>query len=109
MSSNEHSSGGGGFSHGFLIGAIIGGALVFLLGTKKGKNLLKTITEEGLEVFSGFEDFIEDEADYENTQTAMPQKEKSHEEATSATNGSAVSSKEEDKPRRFFRRVIRKN
>lgn len=54
---------GGGFSHGFLLGVILGGGLVFLLGTNKGKKLLKTITEEGLEGIADFEDFVEDEAE----------------------------------------------
>ena len=33
-------------------GAIIGGGLVFILGTKKGKKILKMITEEGVEGLS---------------------------------------------------------
>ena len=36
------------FVNGFLLGALIGAGVVFLLGTKKGKRLLKTISEEGL-------------------------------------------------------------
>lgn len=54
---------GGGFSHGFILGALIGGGIVFLFGTKKGKKLLKTITEEGLEGIAELEDFVEDEAE----------------------------------------------
>ena len=45
---NEHK--GGGFLAGFFWGVVIGAALVFLLGTKKGKRLLKVISEEGLEL-----------------------------------------------------------
>ncbi len=41
---------GGSFFAGFLWGIIIGAALVFFLGTKKGKRLLKVISEEGLEL-----------------------------------------------------------
>ncbi len=40
------------FFDGFLWGAIIGGGLVFILGTKKGKKILKMITEEGVEGLS---------------------------------------------------------
>jgi hypothetical protein len=44
----------GRFSNGFLLGLIIGGGLVFLLGTKTGKAILKTVSEEGLEGLTGF-------------------------------------------------------
>ena len=45
---NNHSQGGS--FNAFLWGLIIGGGAVFLFGTKKGKKILKTITEEGLEL-----------------------------------------------------------
>ena len=38
----------GRFSDGMLLGMLIGGAAVFLLGTKRGNKILKTITEDGL-------------------------------------------------------------
>lgn len=58
--SNNGSRNGGSFFNGFLWGAILGGGLVFLLGTKKGKQLLKVITERGLEGISEISDLIED-------------------------------------------------
>lgn len=74
----EHSSGGG-FLNGLLLGLLIGGGAVFLFGTKKGKRLLKLITEEGLEGISELENFIEDEADYQEEpfvrqKVSVPQK-----------------------------------
>lgn len=51
----------GGFLFGFLIGLALGGGAVFLLGTKRGKNILKTLTEEGFERLSSLEDLLEDE------------------------------------------------
>lgn len=48
---NNNSSGGG-----FLFGMLIGGALVFLVGTNKGRRILKSLTEEG---FEGLSDIIE--------------------------------------------------
>ena len=39
----------GRFTDGFLLGALVGGFAVFLLGTHKGKKLLKAITDEGFE------------------------------------------------------------
>ena len=40
------------FFDGFLLGLILGGSLVFLFGTKTGKNLVKIISEHGLEGLS---------------------------------------------------------
>lgn len=45
---NNNKSGNNFFS-GFLLGALVGAAIVFLLGTAKGKRLLKVITQEGTE------------------------------------------------------------
>src|SRR3972149_6007772 len=58
------------FFDGLLIGLILGGAAVFLLGTKSGKNLLKIISEQGLEGISDLmeqygQDLDEDDLDQE--------------------------------------------
>lgn len=45
------------FFNGFIVGLIIGAAAVFLFGTEKGKKILKTISDEGLEKLS---DLIEE-------------------------------------------------
>jgi hypothetical protein len=37
------------FPGGFLFGVLIGAAIVFLLGTEKGKKVLKTISENGMD------------------------------------------------------------
>ncbi len=50
---------------GFLWGAILGGGVVFLLGTKRGKKLLKKVTEEGLEGISQIEELVEEGNDEE--------------------------------------------
>lgn len=49
----ENNNSGNKFFSGFLWGAIIGGGLVFLLSTKKGKKLLQLISDKGLEGLSG--------------------------------------------------------
>lgn len=46
---NDNRSSGNNFFSGFLLGALVGAAIVFLLGTKKGKKILKAISEEGSE------------------------------------------------------------
>lgn len=92
----------GKFSNGFLLGLIIGAALVFFLGTEKGKKLLKTISEDGLESLS---EFFEEEADYEEFVEPLPKDVKSSHSSKDIkqedqTNGQV------QKPvkRRFFRR-----
>ena len=58
----------GRFSNGFLLGLVIGGGLVFLLGTDSGKRILKTISEEGLENLTTF---LED-LDIEDLEEEIP-------------------------------------
>src|SRR5882762_8460619 len=60
---HDHAHSGGGFSNGFLLGSLIGGGLVFLLGTKKGKEVLKTLTENGFEGVSELKDLLNEEED----------------------------------------------
>lgn len=69
---NNHSnqSKGPGFINGFLWGAIIGAGVVFLLGTKKGKNILKVISEEGLELSELFSEEVQEDE--------QPKKEEHH-------------------------------
>lgn len=51
---------GGGLSSGFLLGVIVGVIITLLLTTKRGKKLLKMITEEGMQKFSNLEDVFND-------------------------------------------------
>ena len=51
---------GGKFSDGFLLGLIVGGVAVFLLGTEKGKKLLKVMTQEGGDALSNFLEELEE-------------------------------------------------
>lgn len=74
---NNNGNSNGGFMTGLLLGALIGGGAVFLLGTKKGKKLLKTISEEGLEGISELGDFIENEEEaYEDDEEIAAEKPK---------------------------------
>jgi gas vesicle protein len=62
---NEVNKSGGNFLSGFLIGALVGAAVVFFLGTKKGKRILKIISEKGLDNVSNILDKVEKTADLE--------------------------------------------
>ncbi len=101
----------GHFSQGFLLGALVGGAEIFLLGTKKGNKILKTLTEDG---FEGLTNLIEE---FEKTQDGVlpkpvkitkkeegpkpEQVEQVVEEKIEISNGNGFS---ETHPRRFFKR-----
>ncbi len=54
------------FSDGFLWGLLIGGGVVFLLGTKKGNEILRLITEEGAEKINQAIEEIKSEIDDAN-------------------------------------------
>lgn len=103
MENNNNNNSGNNFFSGFLIGALVGAAVVFLLGTKKGKKLLKAISEGGqdnisniLEEASKTED--SDETYEEETEDIVPKRE------------FAIKAKSVEKPkaRRFFRGISRR-
>ncbi len=58
-------------SSGFILGLIIGGAAVFLLGTDKGRKILKSLTEEGFGEFSQFIERAEEEIE-DQDEVAVP-------------------------------------
>jgi len=63
---DKHEHHGGGFGNGFILGLIVGAALVFFLFTEKGKKLLKMISEEGIAGVEEFKELLdmEDEEEY---------------------------------------------
>lgn len=67
MSNEYKNHSGNGFFNGLVMGAVFGGACVFLFGTKKGKQVLKTLTENGLENFSDITEMFSDEDDSDST------------------------------------------
>lgn len=112
---------GSGFLNGILIGILIGGGAALLFSTKRGRKLLKVITEEGWEGISGLEEIFEEvEDEYESNQpeqkVSHPTNNHSHASNEHASNGHApehivtevVSQPVVRKPvtiRRFFRGV----
>jgi gas vesicle protein len=62
---NEVNKSGSNFFSGFLVGALVGAAIVFFLGTKKGKRILKIISEKGLNNVSNMLDKAESTAELE--------------------------------------------
>jgi hypothetical protein len=96
---NHHNSG---FGNGFLLGFIVGAAVIFFLFTKRGKQLFKIITEEGLAGVEEFKDILDmDEEDEEIEYEERPQK-------AVIARTEAVVHKVGSKAKRFFRGTPKK-
>lgn len=93
------------FFDGFLWGAVIGGGLVFLLGTKKGKKILKMITEEGVEGLSEILEAQMDAGDLEEDGEETPEEPVLRGNGVSKNSQSKESGEEvKQTRRRFFRK-----
>lgn len=97
-------------SGGFLFGMILGGALVYLVGTKSGRKMLKRLSEKGTEFLDGFSDLediesLAEEEDaggiYEEAQNPKVEKTTSETKSNHSHNGHALR-------RRFFRGTNKK-
>lgn len=103
-----------GGNSGFLLGLIIGGAAVFLLGTDKGRKILKSLTEEGFGELSQFIERAEEEIE-DQDEVATPKVKKARvveeveDEVVSAPASNGVKSNGHSASaapkRRFFRRT----
>ena len=56
----KHPNNANGNNVGFLLGAVAGAGLALLLTTKKGKEILKILAEEGIEKIADWEKFVKD-------------------------------------------------
>ncbi len=97
-----------GGSGGFLLGLIIGGGAVFLLGTDKGRKILKSLTEEGFGELSEIIERAGEGIEEEEEVTIPKRKAKVVEEESEALVNSGVKSNGHAATpvakRRFFRR-----
>lgn len=94
----------GHFGSGFLLGVIVGAAIVFFFGTKRGKEIFKLITEESSDYFS---EILDDEEElYEE-----PQEPRSNGHAThdNGVHRVEVLSSVAPSHKRFFRGVPKKS
>jgi len=95
------------FSTGLLLGFIIGGGAVFLLGTRTGKNLLKIVSEQGLDgLVNLFEEYGLDTLEEIEEMEEVPEQDLP---SSDSEDGESLSSEGEEpkKPpkKHFFRRV----
>jgi hypothetical protein len=101
----------GKFSNGFLLGLIIGGGAVFLLATETGRNLMKIISERGMDGIAeileeyNFEGLDETEDDGEVPAEEVQSQESQNEKPSSAK---ASEEQRESAPRKHFFKRIRK-
>lgn len=92
------------FSNGFVLGLIIGAGVVFLLGTKTGKNLLKIISEQGLDGISNLlEEYDLSDLEEEENEQEVSEDEPEVKEVSESSNGHKVQATK----KRFFRRIKR--
>lgn len=92
-----------GFMSGVMLGAILGGAGVFLLGTKKGNKILKILTEEGIDTLSEASELLS-----ETYEEKKPMVEKAIHELPSAVEDLADSSEIKNvikKAKRIFKQA----
>lgn len=94
------------FFDGFLLGLLIGGAAVFLFGTKSGKNLLKIISEQGLEGISDLMEQYGQDLNEEDLDEEGPIAEYSAKEAEKEHQKEVKQEYTSEKPpkKRFFKR-----
>ena len=114
---NDTQRSGGNFSSGFLIGALVGAAVVFFLGTKKGKRILKVISEKGLDNVTNILEKVDKSTDleeiFEEPSFASTFTETSADKKASEGQGKKLNLEEksiEEKPhtKRFFRGISRR-
>jgi gas vesicle protein len=109
---NDHHNGH--FFDGFLLGLIVGSAAVFLFGTKSGKNLLKILSDQGID---GLRDLIEEysleaeEEEFEDESSQVVEELKQKESKEEKIKEEVVQSSSENLPeevkppkKRFFKR-----
>ncbi|MBP9814826.1 MAG: YtxH domain-containing protein [Candidatus Levybacteria bacterium] len=53
MNNLHHEKKGGNFFNGFFWGAVLGGGFAYLLSTKKGRDLLKDLISDGVDMLDG--------------------------------------------------------
>ena len=100
---NNNGKSNNNFLSGFILGALIGGAIVFLLGTEKGKKILKAISDEGLDNLS---DILE-KADKAANLDEVFEEEEGQEISPKTELIVKEASDDRHKPKRFFRGISR--
>lgn len=96
------------FLDGFVLGAVIGSAAVFLLGTKKGREVLQIVKEEGRERLGSLEDMfsIYHEAMDDEEMDVDAESRKFSEKTTDKKSNESKTMGEKEKPKSTLRRKL---
>lgn len=109
----NNNNGGNKFLNGFLLGALIGAGTVFLLSSKKGKKLLKILSEGGLDKISDFleeqENTIEDDFEEDEKVVSVKDSAESQKEQNGGLDHNADQKAKKPFARRFFKGISRRH
>ena len=94
------------FFDGLILGAVLGGAAVFLLGTRTGKNLLRILSEQGLE---GLTNVLEeyDLSELDDAEEFPEEESSGREKSEEKPAQSPAQTTKEVVKKRFFKRIRR--
>jgi hypothetical protein len=107
---HEHHGG----PNGFIMGALLGGALVYLVGTPKGRRILKEVSENGIEFLENIESIEDlanlhwDDLEEEDEYIVKERNRQASSSPSQSSTAASSSSKPASSGRRFFRGVKRK-
>lgn len=106
----ENKNHGGSFGNGFLLGVLVGGVLVFLLATEKGRRILRMLTEEGFNGASELRELLEEpEEEYEEEMYEEPESNVSPEETKEEVSPTTAVKHPVASVKRFFRGTHKKS
>ena len=106
MDSNSNNNSNNNFFSGFLLGLLVGAAVVFLLGTKKGKRIWKAISEGGVDNISNILEEADKSVDLDEVVEKPPFVKTSEGQGEFAFKEKYI--EEKPKVRRFFRGISRR-
>lgn len=97
----------GKFHSGFLLGLLIGGGAVFLFGTKTGRNLVKIVSERGMDgIVELLEEYnLEDLGELEPSDAEDMDGEDEAHNHSEETNHQTAEKKESAPKKHFFKRI----
>ena len=95
------------FTLGLLLGLVVGGGAVFLFGTKTGKNILKIISEQGLDgILNLLEEYnFDDLAEYEEVESEEEADFQEEHQGEEEKKEDSNEDKKQTPKKRFFKKI----
>lgn len=104
----EHNHHGNTFFSGFILGFIVGAAVVFFLGTAKGRRMLQALSEEGFNGASELRELLEIPQEEDEEYYGDEAEEEMEEEQVDVARPQAVMHHPVSKVKRFFKGAHKK-